>query len=71
MGEMTMTSAENEIAINREALTSLREDGVRGPLALNVDRKVRRGLALNATEKGVLWLGLSQEQVRFVKRHLL
>ncbi len=66
-----MTASAQQNAINREALSSLREDGVRGPLAMNVDTKIRRGLALNATQKGVLWLGITQEQVRFVKRHLL
>jgi hypothetical protein len=65
-----MTTAQHD-AINQEALKSLRDDGIRGPLALNVDRKIRQGHKLDATESGILWLGITQEQVRFVKRHLL
>ena len=57
--------------INREALKSLRQDGVRGPLALNTDRKIRQGAELTPTEKGILWLGITQEHVRFVKQNLL
>lgn len=67
---MIRASAEHQ-AINRESLNSLRDDGVRGPLALNVDTKIRKGLPLNPTETGVLWLGITQEQVRFVKKHLI
>lgn len=64
-------NTEQRNAINQEALKSLRNDGVRGPLALNVDRKIRKGEKLNATEAEILWLGITQEQVRFVKRRLL
>ena len=64
-------NTEQRNAINQEALKSLREDGVRGPLALNVDRKIRQGQELDATERRILWLGITQEQVQFVKRHLL
>ena len=63
----------SERAISESAgrLRSLREDGVRGALALNVDRKIRQGAQLTETENRVLWLGITQEQVRFVKENLL
>ena len=67
---MTTLPKKQRIEINREALRSLREDGVRGALALNVDKKIRQGAQLTETESRVLWLGITQEQVRFVKRHL-
>jgi hypothetical protein len=67
---MNMIAAQRN-EINREALKSLRQDGIKGPLALNTDRKIRQGTQLTPTEKGVLWLGITQEQVRFVKQNLL
>jgi hypothetical protein len=68
---MTTLPKKQRIEINREALKSLREDGVRGALALNVDKKIRQGAQLTKTESRVLWLGITQEQVRFVKKNLL
>lgn len=63
-------SIEQQQEINLEALQSLRADGVRGPLALNVDRKIRQRQQLTTAEAGILWLGITQEQARFVRKHL-
>lgn len=60
--------------INREALAHLRNDGIlleNESLALDVDKKIDAGLELTPVESEVLWLEITQEQVRFVKQHLL
>jgi hypothetical protein len=62
-------SAEDRLAINLEALESLEQDGVISPLTRGVDTKVRAGQQLTEVEAGVLWLGITQEGVDFVKKH--
>lgn len=59
---------------NLEALATLRNDGIlldADSLALNVERKIEAEQELTEVERGVLWLGITQAQVEFVRQHLL
>lgn len=59
--------------VNQEALAHMKSEGLLEgtSLALGVEKKIRQGKTLNKVEAEVLWLGITNEQVRFVKRHLL
>ncbi|HEV2133384.1 MAG TPA: hypothetical protein VGR47_03905 [Terracidiphilus sp.] len=70
---MTMT-IEQQPTINQESLATLREDGILldgEHLALKVDVKIDAGQELNAIERRILWLAITDEQVAFVKENLL
>jgi hypothetical protein len=64
----------NHQGVNRESLEFLREECIllEGEhLALKVDVKIDAGEELNAIEKEILWLSITEEQVAFVREHLL
>jgi hypothetical protein len=64
--------SQQSLELNQQSLESLRESGIllEGEhLALEVDRKVEAGQELSPVEAGVLWLALTNEQVRFVREH--
>ena len=65
---MTKQSANG---VHRETLAFLKSEGrIEGTsLALNVEQKVRQGRELNAVEAGVLNLGITKEQLRFIRQH--
>jgi hypothetical protein len=65
------TEQRNEI--NRESLAFLKAEGLLfgTSLARNVEKKVRQGLNLTKVEQGILHHGITNEQLRFVKQHLL
>jgi len=67
-------TTKQRIALNRESLATLRSDGTLldgESLALDVDKKVDAGQELTQVEAGVLWLGITQEQVEFTRNNLL
>jgi hypothetical protein len=67
-----MTTAQRTEA-NRESLAFLKSEGLLlgTSLALGVEKKVRQGAELTEVEQGVLFHGITNAQLRFVRRNLL
>jgi hypothetical protein len=67
-----MTTAQHTEA-NRESLAFLKSEGLLlgTSLALGVEKKVRQGAELNEVEQGVLFHGITNAQLRFVRQNLL
>lgn len=64
--------ASNEARVNREHLAELRSVCAVSsvdPLALNVEAKVEAGEMLNSLEYGVLWHGITEETLTFIRQH--
>jgi hypothetical protein len=65
-----MTTAAR-IGVNRESLSFLKAEGLLEgtTLARNVESKVRQGRELSAVEQGILNLGITNRQLRFIRQH--
>lgn len=67
---MTTLTANDRTELNRQTLAFWKEEaGLHQPLALNVDTKVEAAQRLSDLEQQVLVMGLTQEQVEFVKEN--
>jgi hypothetical protein len=57
---------------NRVALEHLRTEGIvlpDDPLALNVEAKIDAGEALTPAEAGILWYGITEDVLEFIRQH--
>jgi hypothetical protein len=72
MSTLTTASTSTEARVNREHLAELRSVCAVtpvDPLVLNVEAKVEAGETLDPTEYGVLWHGITEETLEFIRQH--
>lgn len=72
MSTLTAALACTEARVNREHLAELRSVCAVtpvDPLALHVESKVEAGETLNPLEYGILWHGITEETLEFIRQH--
>ncbi len=72
MSTMTTALASTEARVNREHLAELRSVCAVtpfDPLARGVETKVEAGETLNPLEYGILWHGITEETLEFIRQH--
>lgn len=72
MGTIITALASTEARVNREHLAELRSVCVVSafdPLVRGVEAKVEAGETLNPLEYGILWHGITEETLEFIRQH--
>jgi len=72
MSSIITALSSTEARVNREHLAELRSICAvtpADPLAFNVEAKVEAGETLDPTEYGILWHGITEETLEFIRQH--